>query len=782
MQITGRVKDIINVGGETIAPMDVETALECYPPFVEAETKPQFMVFARSNSELGEEVALAIANAPSDLDIAHIHQWAAQQLPDAAVPKSYVMMPALPLTATGKRRRVAFAAHFNAQLASRPIGALQSFIWQESDRAAYLLDEQNTNRAQKPSASTTSSITLDDVLLAVQGFLNLPAPIGVDTHLGDAGVNSFVAMELAVHLGNRFGCSLPNWIVSDQPSVRALHSTIAGEVAKPAIADTSFDAKRPHNEKPITRMLFLHGEGADGDLMEKSMRATHWTGRLSDRIDFTFIDAPHRCAPKLAFHPVAFEARLYGKAHYYSWGTMQTQSLAESVAHVQKALESLGPFDAIGGICNGALVAALVASQNAELELLLSMSASPLERLADGVDQLRQITAPNTIHLVSAKDEMHSVGQQLEITALCNKATVLQHDRGHAVPLLEPDLEDNLRRVTHGDLHLHRQPAVKPHAPTNTSENRATVVKYAPRVASVMGRVLKMDEPDIRDDFFNVGGDSLKAITLALQLEKEFRVDLPFELLFERPASAEKIAETIAGRLNPSTQQSVLALNNAPSSRLIFALPILSGITSGYIEIARALEDEVRVEAVRSHLLVSGRWPYSCSLDDVALDLATTIAQRSDRSEINLIGASAAGILAFETARLLVDWGFSIGCLALIDTDSTPDGNRWPIAFETFFEWGKAVSKWRRGKKYQRRTYREFHFRAQLNSWTPRPIPAARPMFFKAEQGTIDQVQIQRWRHLLNNSLELISIEGRHARFTKPDVASRIAHFINRRV
>jgi amino acid adenylation domain-containing protein len=64
------------------------------------------------------------------------------------------------------------------------------------------------------------------------------------------------------------------------------------------------------------------------------------------------------------------------------------------------------------------------------------------------------------------------------------------------------------------------------------------------RVAAVWADALRIESPGVDDDFFDVGGDSLKAAQIVTALHSEFRVDLAMRHLFERPTIA-GLAETV---------------------------------------------------------------------------------------------------------------------------------------------------------------------------------------------------------------------------------------------
>jgi acyl-CoA synthetase (AMP-forming)/AMP-acid ligase II len=102
--ITGRIKEIINRGGEKIAPREVDEILMDHPDVAQAVT------FALPHDKLGEEVACAVVPAegaqPSESDL---KAFAAKRLADFKVPRKFVFVEEIPKGATGKLQRIGLA-------------------------------------------------------------------------------------------------------------------------------------------------------------------------------------------------------------------------------------------------------------------------------------------------------------------------------------------------------------------------------------------------------------------------------------------------------------------------------------------------------------------------------------------------------------------------------------------------------------------------------------------------------------------------------------------------
>ena len=105
LQITGRLKEIINRGGEKISPLEVDDRLMAHPAV------QQVVTFAMPHDKLGEEVACAVVlregHAASEREL---KDYAAQHLADFKVPRRVLIVPEIPKGATGKLQRVGLAA------------------------------------------------------------------------------------------------------------------------------------------------------------------------------------------------------------------------------------------------------------------------------------------------------------------------------------------------------------------------------------------------------------------------------------------------------------------------------------------------------------------------------------------------------------------------------------------------------------------------------------------------------------------------------------------------
>ena len=102
--ITGRLKEIINCGGEKVSPREVDEVLLDHPAVRQAVT------FAMPHRMLGEDVAAAIVLAENETaDAREIRDFAAERLAPFKVPGRVVFLDEIPKGPTGKLQRIGLA-------------------------------------------------------------------------------------------------------------------------------------------------------------------------------------------------------------------------------------------------------------------------------------------------------------------------------------------------------------------------------------------------------------------------------------------------------------------------------------------------------------------------------------------------------------------------------------------------------------------------------------------------------------------------------------------------
>jgi acyl-CoA synthetase (AMP-forming)/AMP-acid ligase II len=104
ISITGRLKEIINRGGEKISPREVDEVLMDHPAVAQAVT------FAMPHDKLGEEVAAAVVLRENQTaEEKDLRAFVAGRLADFKVPRKVLILDEIPKGATGKLQRIGLA-------------------------------------------------------------------------------------------------------------------------------------------------------------------------------------------------------------------------------------------------------------------------------------------------------------------------------------------------------------------------------------------------------------------------------------------------------------------------------------------------------------------------------------------------------------------------------------------------------------------------------------------------------------------------------------------------
>ncbi len=100
--LTGRIKELINRGGEKISPLEIDDVLLRHPAVAEA------LAFAVPHKSLGEEVHAAVV-LKAEVGERELREHCARFLAEFKVPRQVHILDALPRGATGKLQRITMA-------------------------------------------------------------------------------------------------------------------------------------------------------------------------------------------------------------------------------------------------------------------------------------------------------------------------------------------------------------------------------------------------------------------------------------------------------------------------------------------------------------------------------------------------------------------------------------------------------------------------------------------------------------------------------------------------
>ncbi len=102
--LTGRLKEIINRGGEKVSPLEIDEVLLRHPAIAQA------VAFAVPHAKLGEDIAAAVVVTDGEtVTDREVRDFAATHLADFKVPRKVLIVEEIPKGPTGKLQRIGLA-------------------------------------------------------------------------------------------------------------------------------------------------------------------------------------------------------------------------------------------------------------------------------------------------------------------------------------------------------------------------------------------------------------------------------------------------------------------------------------------------------------------------------------------------------------------------------------------------------------------------------------------------------------------------------------------------
>jgi len=297
LTVHGRIKDLINRGGEKISPVEVDMALLRHPAVAEAAA------FAAPHPRLGEDVAAAVVLHPgASAEPAELRRFLADHIAAFKIPRRITILDRLPKGTTGKVLRAQLAKTLTAQASE---------------------NLEDPVSAAKPLPADPKQ-DLEQELLRLWRQLLQNDSVGVNDDFFEAGGDSLLATQMILDIERIVGHPVHPSILFEAPTIRTLIQNIDPQ------AELQGDSViQLHANGDRSPLIFFHG----------GLGVAYYLGRL----------APHLGAdqPILAIEPHGLQ------------GDAIPATIEEMAADRVKLIlqrQPQGPYR-IGGFCNGGLVA-----------------------------------------------------------------------------------------------------------------------------------------------------------------------------------------------------------------------------------------------------------------------------------------------------------------------------------------------------------------------------------------------------------------------------------------
>jgi amino acid adenylation domain-containing protein len=294
------------------------------------------------------------------------------------------------------------------------------------------------------------------------------------------------------------------------------------------------------------------------------------------------------------------------------------------------------------------------------------------------------------------------------------------------------------------------------------------------RMLALWQDLLDIRPLSMTDNFFDLGGDSLLAVSLSARIEDTFDTAIPVSILFDAP-TPRALIELIRTEV-PSTESPVpiRATGQRPP---LFCVPGSGGYPILYHKLATYLGADQPVYAFEPRG-VDGRALPHTSIEAMAQQHLHELRRVRPEGPYHLCGFSVGGLVAYEMAQQLHQMGDGVALLALLDTRlprlSWP-ARWWERLKDDIRYWMRrreALSYLRDDRVMPKAVRNSFpakvHERA-ARRYQPRSYPGAVHLFAASRSGELT-TNVEKWADLIEGSLSVHEIPAEHDLVKEPYV------------
>ncbi len=169
------------------------------------------------------------------------------------------------------------------------------------------------------------------------------------------------------------------------------------------------------------------------------------------------------------------------------------------------------------------------------------------------------------------------------------------------------------------------------------------------QMAALWQQVFGIDNIGIHDNFFDLGGHSLKAAQLFYLIEQVYGRQLPLATLFQSPTIA-SLTSLLAQEQSP--WQSLVTIHPDSSSPPVFLIPGIGGDVLWFAQLARLLSRAHSVYGFQARGFDGHTQPFD-SVTEMAEQFITEIRARFPHGPYAIVGTCIGGLVAYEMAQRL---------------------------------------------------------------------------------------------------------------------------------
>jgi len=221
-------------------------------------------------------------------------------------------------------------------------------------------------------------------------------------------------------------------------------------------------------------------------------------------------------------------------------------------------------------------------------------------------------------------------------------------------------------------------------------------------LVAIWQKLLGIDQVGIHDDFFDMGGDSLLAISLFAQITYRSGKNSPATTLLQAP-TVEQLSNIIREKSKSASWSSLVPIQPSGTKRPFFLVPGGGGGEGEimvYAKLVYLLGQEQPVYGLLARGL-DGEQNQHTQVEAMATDYINEIRAFQPDGPYLLGGECIGGMVAFEMAQQLYAQGQQVGLLVLMDTPYTSGSSYFTYLVYRFFKISQIIYHWKAVSKLE---------------------------------------------------------------------------------
>ena len=344
-------------------------------------------------------------------------------------------------------------------------------------------------------------------------------------------------------------------------------------------------------------------------------------------------------------------------------------------------------------------------------------------------------------------------------------------------------------------------------------------------LSGVWANVLGLETLGVEDSFFDLGGHSLTAIRLMLEIRRQLGFDIPIATLFEAPTVSKMASKLRTSFAEVAGELCLVAVQPLGSRPPLFILPGAGGELFSLHHLGVALGSDQPLYVLNLYGFGGGDAGRSSgTLSQIAARIVHDIRQIQPAGPYQLAGYSLGGRIAYEVAQQLRRDGQDLGMLMMLDSASPGYFRKAPLRNRILTQMRAAASQgpgqalgyfarrlqWKRVRQFLSPTAVSFNVARDLPDAETLPtesiaaIQRSLDVVFKAwsqyraepyrgdlvllraswgektKPGVIDADPYLGWKHWVHGGVQLEHLACWHSEILRPPQAEALAGILRR--